>query len=241
MAAFEPKISVKSETWRIQATNEQEEKRVEQEFKEAKRKWLIKNVSESGFVSCESCNAITKIGNGQEEIGQGYFEFHHINDNHKDNSTENLAFSCPFCHMPFHIGFHAMEGNGVLIYAPELTQKNISRIVWMTLLSKNKDEDYAETAKSYYQSLVSRATVLQDWFGGDFTSRVAYSLYHAASVDESKLTEDDKQFLEKMQKGFHGLRFLPDIESESIAKASNYWRSLYANEKISVPLISPFY
>jgi len=37
-------------------------------------------------------------------------EVHHIDDNHHNNSEDNLVTLCPFCHAVFHIGYASING-----------------------------------------------------------------------------------------------------------------------------------
>ncbi len=59
-------------------------------------------------------------------------EVHHIDDNHHNNSPENLVTTCALCHSCFHIGFAGQNSAGTIIYmdpAAGLTQGSLNSIV----------------------------------------------------------------------------------------------------------------
>ena len=54
-------------------------------------------------------------GRCQGCAGEGMrLEVHHCNNDHGDNSLENLAALCRYCHAVFHAGFHASEAEGAV-------------------------------------------------------------------------------------------------------------------------------
>jgi intracellular multiplication protein IcmJ len=55
-------------------------------------------------------------------------ELHHRNDNHRDNRLTNVVTICPLCHLSFHIGRAGLMGEGVAIWAPEVTQEEMNHI-----------------------------------------------------------------------------------------------------------------
>lgn len=73
-----------------------------------------------------------------------YQEVHHVNDNHDDNSEENLITSCSLCHSCFHIGFAGQNNRGTIIYLDpslEISQSNLNqlvRVLWIGELSSDQ-------------------------------------------------------------------------------------------------------
>lgn len=45
-----------------------------------------------------------------------YQEVHHIDGNHDNNHEENLLTVCPLCHAVFHVGFHAIIREDMLLF-----------------------------------------------------------------------------------------------------------------------------
>lgn len=58
-----------------------------------------------------------------------YQEIHHFNDDHHDNSAENLLTTCNLCHQVHHLGMAGMNASGFMAYIPELTQVEINHLV----------------------------------------------------------------------------------------------------------------
>lgn len=88
-----------------------------------------------------------------------YQEVHHKDDDHKNNSPDNLACDCPLCHQVFHIGLAGMREGAVLAYVPELTQAELNHLCLMIwLLTEVKSDRYANHPESVrITRLVSRA------------------------------------------------------------------------------------
>jgi intracellular multiplication protein IcmJ len=56
-------------------------------------------------------------------------EVHHLNDDHTNNSKDNLITVCPLCHKANHIGLAGYDGSGVIIYIENLNQAELNNIV----------------------------------------------------------------------------------------------------------------
>lgn len=68
---------------------------------------------------------------------------HHLDDDHDNNSEDNLVTICPLCHMSQHIGFAGIKGMGTIIYLDQdtcgdfvtkITQEklnNLVRLLWV--------------------------------------------------------------------------------------------------------------
>lgn len=50
-----------------------------------------------------------------------YQHIHHLDDDHDNNTEENLVTICPLCHMSQHIGIAGVKGMGTLIYLDQET------------------------------------------------------------------------------------------------------------------------
>jgi len=135
-----------------------------------------------------------------------------------------------------------MRGNGILVFAPEFSQRSISRICWIALLGMTRNDDLVVKAKDIYQSLATRGDKLVRWFGEGFTLDMANALYGCGKSEQSnpkELSASCRKLLERVQQsgGFSALRFLPDIESEELAERAAYWQNIYRKE--SWPTLSP--
>lgn len=72
--------------------------------------------------TCERCGFVAPDA---QEVG-------HQNGDHHDNRPENLRCLCLFCHLADHPVAALRQGRADLIYAPDLTQADVSRISWVT-------------------------------------------------------------------------------------------------------------
>lgn len=68
-------------------------------------------------------------------VDEEYNEVSHIDEDHTNNSEENLTLACPLCHQCLHLGHAASAEGGKMIWCPELSQvqlNNLARVYWMT-------------------------------------------------------------------------------------------------------------
>jgi intracellular multiplication protein IcmJ len=104
-------LSVKTLNWRMNDRNSQE---ADQEFQRVKKKAL-----ERDNHTCRFCGF----------RAMKWQEVHHFNDDHADNSLENLVTACIYCHMVQHIGLAGASREAILIYRPEITQAQLHNLV----------------------------------------------------------------------------------------------------------------
>lgn len=79
---------------------------------------------------CKCCGARTVE---TETAKQGYFEIHHIDDNHHNNNPSNLALLCPLCHSTFTLGKRGDHFTSDLILYPYWTQEELNRFYHIAL------------------------------------------------------------------------------------------------------------
>lgn len=178
-----------------------------------------------GILSCEGCDATTRIG---DTAKQGYFELHHRDDDHRNNRKENLAVVCPFCHQVHHMGFACMTGRGVLVWIPELSQRTVNRLAHVTLLAMDGSAPpvWAHSVKALWSRLASRALVAVRELGADAGTDVAdallYMRRHYASMwpDRGDLLT--------------GWRLLPNLEHPDFDRTADYWRGVNRSLALAV-------
>lgn len=212
---FTPRLSVKSEPWRNDSA---QSKAADAAFNKVRPSILAARRTESGFLICDGCKFVTATGDEKPLTAQGFFELHHLDNNHANNTPDNIAIACPFCHMPFHLGINAMRGNGTLVFAPEFSQADISRICAMSVIGFSRGDALSEKAKQSYHALSRRGEALRKFFGPDFALNLANYLMNR---DKSEKPVDDGL------KDFRAIRFLPDVESPDLMRAADYWRRAY--------------
>ncbi len=235
---FIPRLSVKFTPWR---NGSPEAKAADASFDKVRPAVLASRRTESGFLVCEGCGFVTATGDERPFTPQGFFELHHLDNDHANNQADNIAVACPFCHMPFHIGFNAMRGNGTLIFAPELSQADISRICAVSVIGFSRGDALSAKAKQSYHSLSLRGEALRKFFGPDFALNLANYLLDMDRLEVSGdstsaglpcVSRDER---DDGLKTFNALRFLPDVESPDLVRAADYWRRVYQHCDIPSP------
>jgi hypothetical protein len=225
---FTPCLSVKFTPWR---SGSPESKAADAAFDKVRPAVLASRRTESGFLICEGCGFVTATGDEKPFTPQGFFDLHHLDNDHANNQAANIAVACPFCHMPFHLGFNAMRGNGTLIFAPELSQADISRICAVSVIGFSRGDALSAKAKQSYHSLSLRGEALRKFFGPDFALNLSNYLLDRDRLEASGSGKPADDGL----KTFRALRFLPDVESPDLVRAADYWRRVYQHCDIPSP------
>lgn len=78
----------------------------------------------------------------------GYMEVHHRDNDHSNNTKENLITICPYCHEVFHAGNATMSGRAKLIWLPDIPQVAINRAchaIFHAIVAKT-DQQHAAVA-----------------------------------------------------------------------------------------------
>jgi hypothetical protein len=86
-----------------------------------------------------------------------FMEVHHLEGKYYDQSGDNLATMCPFCHACHHIGFAGINGRGKLIELDRkafLGQEKINRFLLDSIWKKGSFE--------YFRMLEERLPVRED-------------------------------------------------------------------------------
>lgn len=110
-------------------------------------------------------------------------EVHHGDDDHRNNSRENLFGSCPLCHQVFHTGLAGMRDGGRIIYAPELTQAEINQLS-LLIWTIERTKDAAVVDQILFKRIHASAVKLR----GDLENRQGTVLLRmAAYLKERKL------------------------------------------------------
>lgn len=103
---------------RLSRRNDPNVEQAEAEFERIKPAILTRD-----RMTCQGCGMRTVA---QPNRPQGYFEVHHIDDDHHNNAKSNLTTLCPFCHMVFTLGRRGERVSGELIALPNLSQARLN-------------------------------------------------------------------------------------------------------------------
>lgn len=123
---------------------------------------------------------------------KNFQEIHHIDDNHENNSPENLVTTCVLCHMCFHIGYAGLKNRGVLIYLEEgksipnfqAKLNNLVRTMWMCTFSD--DKKLVMQATDYLKRLESLRIPASDYLG---TSDPIFLANYLRELEEEDYTK----------------------------------------------------
>lgn len=99
-----------------------------------------------------------------------------IDGNYRNNKLSNLAAACPFCSQCFFLESVGKGdfGGGFLIYAPEMTQGQVSALSHVFLSSIVLGNDHVSKAKDAYRVLKSRSSTVEKILGKELSSPSAY-------------------------------------------------------------------
>lgn len=95
-------------------------------------------------------------------------EIHHLNDDHTDNSPDNLVTICPLCHQSFHLDTASTTNGGKIIWLPEFSQQELNYISRALFISIEEAESKGEEAEGFIKiarmlenSLAERALIVE--------------------------------------------------------------------------------
>lgn len=152
---------------------------------------------------------------------QKWQEVHHIDDNHSNNSPDNLITTCSLCHSCHHIGLSGLMSKGVMIYInPSLgvTQAEINQLIrtmWIAEKSNNKELSMAcigISSRLYKQSVAARSVI------GTTDAHV---------LGDFLLNADEETYQKRAEK-LKGIYFYPF--KDSYKKQLKYWEEeIYKN------------
>lgn len=209
-------LSVKRSTWRC---HDEKALDADQDYQIARPQVLRRD-----NFACRYCGfAVLPDRNGEHPTSSkeysGFLQVHHLNDDHHDNSDENLITACPFCHQVFHAGNAFHRSGGHVIFCPILTQAQINLIANLTAVAQARNGTFAEAADRLWMDLRSLSQVAEERFGEGIADSVNLgAVLMGIHYRRPELYERRGELLA-------GIRLLPDPEAYSQAIA---WWSEHA-------------
>lgn len=140
-------FSVKRKVWRQDDENMES---ANAEYQKKRPSVLVK-----GLYKCMFCGYRSKST-----------EVHHLNDNHADNSDENLGIADPLCHGTQHIGQVGSQKQGVFINIDGIPQAEFNHLqrTIAVVLEIGTDQEKAD-ARALLQHLASRSELVSAEWG----------------------------------------------------------------------------
>lgn len=65
-----------------------------------------------------------------------YMQIHHLDDDHHNNTPQNLVCACMHCHAVQHIGLWGSANEAVIVYLPEMSQMLLNHFCRVVLVAK---------------------------------------------------------------------------------------------------------
>ncbi|QTP13330.1 HNH endonuclease [Serratia symbiotica] len=101
-----------------------------------------------------------------------YQEVHHSDDDHSNQSDENLTTICGLCHQVYHLGMTALRGSGFIAFIPELTQtqvNSLARTIFMQMNRLDESSSYLKKVQGLYGVFQERGsdTLKKVFYHGD--------------------------------------------------------------------------
>jgi len=164
-------LSAKRATWRM---NDADHGEADAEFQIRRTSILMKDG--------DTCK-----GEGCGLFSKKWQEVHHRDDNHQNNTDENLVTLCGFCHSIFHVGRATLDG-AILLWmddvADDLPQGDFNQIVRSLYVGAQSSANVAEPCRMLIAALQQRGAVLVDRIGtcdpadlGDALLRTTQQVY----------------------------------------------------------------
>jgi intracellular multiplication protein IcmJ len=87
---------------------------------------------------------------------QKYQEVHFLNGNPEDLRIDNLATACIFCHQCFDLDKTSQMNSGVLVWLPELEQRELNHIARAIYVARISQGSMADAARSALDAIMAR-------------------------------------------------------------------------------------
>jgi len=153
-------LSASRKSWKMSSTHGT---KYDRDF-ERKYKSVWEEVWKRDDYTCHYCNFQSKE----------YQEIHHLNEDHDDNSKDNLVTICPLCHQCFHLDTASLTNGGKIIWLPEFSQQElnyISRAIFIAIEHADQAEEknqevlgFTKIARMLENSLSERALIVDQNF-----------------------------------------------------------------------------
>jgi hypothetical protein len=210
--------------------------------------------------TCRYCQMKTlQEANGAVIKGRssGYFEVHHLDDDHRNSAPENLITVCPFCHSVFHCGNAGHRESGSIIWAPWIRQEDLNAVVHVLFILMTFEHPGESDIKKARESLTDdvlkayaetgriarqRYEVLQS-FGDMAEEKLGDGMSNAAVLGESLMTLGNQhpEAYARRSVFLGGARFLPDFGY--YLQAARYWANAnnFSNKLIHATMLKRHY
>lgn len=141
-------------------------------------------------------------------------EVHHLDDDHQNNNAKNLVTMCCLCHQCFHLGMAGMRRSGLIIWLPEIKQRDLNIILRALFVAVKNARKHAEAASNLYAALESRAQLIENELGAGSSN--------PAAIGQALLDMSPAQYARRAER-FAGLRLL--ARPVGFVRQISYWHT----------------
>lgn len=131
-----------------------------------------------------------------------YQEVHHLDDDHSNNSDDNLVVTCPLCHACNHIGLASVKNKGCLIYidpAQGVTQESLNQMVRVLWVMESAEDKI---------SRLSAISILSRLYKQSHSARKLIGTAEPMALAQMMLEMSDEEYANRESK-LRGLYLLP--------------------------------
>jgi intracellular multiplication protein IcmJ len=153
-------LSATRKSWKMSSTHGTE---FDKEYQKKHKTIWDKIWNRDGF-KCYYCSFYSKK----------HQEIHHLNDDHRDNSLDNLVTVCPLCHQSYHLDTASNTNGGKIIWLPEFSQQELNylcRAIFIAIeeaeIAETQNRDvvgFAKIARMLETSLSERSLIVEQHF-----------------------------------------------------------------------------
>ena len=183
-------LSASRKSWKMSSVHGTE---YDREYKRNKDKW--NKVWERDAYRCYYCSFVSKK----------HQEIHHLNEDHQDNSIDNLVTICPLCHQCFHLDIATATNGGKIIWLPEFSQQELnylSRAIFIAAEEAQQAEEgkevpgFSKIANMLESSLLERSLITEQHIqqGSSEPANFATALLNMSEENYEKREEFIKPF-----------------------------------------------
>jgi intracellular multiplication protein IcmJ len=145
---------------------------------------------------CDFASAPAKSAKPGSYEESGFLEIHHLDNNHANNESSNLATVCPFCHEVHHAGNAGHAERATLIWLPEMRHEDLHRLCHALFAAMKLENKWAEDSSAIYGLLAARE------------SKVPEPLRGLKTLGNALARLDDAHYARRCE-ALGGLRLLP--------------------------------
>ena len=168
--------------------------------------------------TCQGCGLQTRGVDGKS----GYFEVHHVDDDHHNNHPDNLATVCPFCHSTKHFALAHIQDRGFFVPARGVSQRTLNRIMmvlWFETLVRDRDLEACRVDLKRWieegRKMMATAPAYRDLVDG---AALGNRVQEMAAAGPGKAAA-----LEGLRTRLKTVLLVPNLDNPLYQKATRYW------------------